>query len=66
MELFLNLSSQIKTPSSIVYPGACFSKVPKPLGSLSGVTVPFISSQRRRSKPSKLPILLTFLTLKTW
>ena len=46
-------------------PGARFSKVPKLFGSISGATIPFISSQRRGSKPSNFAILLVFLTLKT-
>ena len=46
-------------------PGACFSKVPKLFGSLSGATIPFISSQRRGSKHSNFAILLIFLILKT-
>ena len=44
--------------------GACFSKVPKPFGPISGATIPFISSQRRGSKPSNFAILLVFFTLK--
>ena len=46
-------------------PGACFSKIPKLFGPISGATIPFISSQRRGSKPSNFAILLAFLTLKT-
>ena len=46
-------------------PGPCFSKVPKLFGSLSVATIPFISSQRRGSKPSNFAILLIFLMLKT-
>ena len=46
-------------------PGARFSKVPKLFGSVSGATIPFISSQRRGSKPSNFAILLVFLILKT-
>ena len=45
-------------------PGACFSKVPKRFGQIFGVTIPFISSQRRGSKPSNFAILLIFFTLK--
>ena len=45
-------------------PGACFSKVPKRFGPISGTTIPFISSQRRGSKPSNFAILLIFLILK--
>ena len=44
--------------------GACFSKAPKPFGPISGATIPFISSQRRGSKPSNFAVLLVFLTLK--
>ena len=47
-----------------VWSGACFSKVPKLFGPISGATIPFISSQRRGSKPSNFAILLVFLTLK--
>ena len=46
-------------------PGHRFSKVPKLFGSISGATIPFISSQRRGSKPSNFAILLDFLILKT-
>ena len=45
-------------------PGACFSKVPKLFGPILGTTIPFISSQRRSSKPSNFAILLIFLILK--
>ena len=38
-------------------PGACFSKVSKLFGPISGATIPFISSQRRASKPSNFAIL---------
>ena len=48
-----------------VHPGACLSEVPKLFGSISGVTIPFISSQRRGSKPSNFAIPLVFLSLKT-
>ena len=44
---------------------ACFSKVPKPFGSISGATIPFISSQRRGSKPPSPAILVFFLNIKT-
>ena len=45
-------------------PGACFSKVPKLFGPILGTTIPFISSQRRSSKPSNFAILLIFLILR--
>ena len=47
------------------WPGACFTKAPKLFGPISGATIPFISSQRRGSKPSNFAILLVFLKLKT-
>ena len=43
-------------------PGACFSKVPKLFGTISGATIHFLSSQRRGSKPLNFAILLVFLT----
>ena len=51
--------------ASRVAPAACFSKVPKVFGPISGATIPLISSQRRGSKPSNFAILLVFLTFKT-
>ena len=49
-----------------VCPGACFSKVPKFFGHISGVPIPFISSQHRGPiKPPNFPILLVFHTWKT-
>ena len=46
-------------------PGACFSKVPKLFGPISGATTAFISSQRQGSKSSNFAILLVFLIFKT-
>ena len=40
-------------------------KSPETFRSLSGATIPFISSQRRGSKPSNFALLLIFLILKT-
>ena len=37
--------------------GACFSKVPKLFGPISGATIPFISLQSRGCKPSNFAIL---------
>ena len=42
-----------------------FLKVPKLFGPISGVTIPFISSQPWSLSLSKLAILLVFLTIKT-
>ena len=50
----------------VISPGACFSKVPKLFGPISGATIAFISTQCRGSRPSNFAILLVFLTLKTW
>lgn len=43
---------------------SCFSKDPKFFRPISGETIPFISSQRRGSKPSNFAIRLVFLTRK--
>ena len=45
--------------------GACFSKVPKLYGPISGAIISLISSQHRGSKPSNFAILLVFPTLKS-
>ena len=55
---------QETTSEPLQCPGACFSKVPKLFGSLSGATIPVISLQRQGSKPSNFAVLLVFLTLK--
>ena len=49
----------------VLYSGACFSKVPKLFGTISGATIAFIPSQRRGSKHSNFAVLLIFLILKT-
>ena len=49
-----DLRSFAKERSEKFRPGACFSKVPKLFGPISGATIAFISSQCRASKPSKL------------
>ena len=38
------------------YPGACFSKVPKPYGPFSGVTIPFVSQERTGFKSSNFTV----------
>ena len=56
----LDVEAPMKT-----WQGACFSKVPKLFGPISGATIAFIPSKRRGSKPSNFAILLFFLILKT-
>ena len=46
-------------------PGACFSKVPKLYGPFSGVTIPFVSQERRGFKSSNFTVTFLFVTLKT-
>ena len=46
-------------------PGARFSKVPKLYGSFSGVTIPFVSQERREFKSSNFTVIFLFITLKT-
>ena len=45
-------------------PEACFLKVPKLFGSISGATIPYISSQHRGSKQPNFAILLGFSYIK--
>ena len=58
------LLERFHSTKGLQLPGACLSKVPKLFGPISGATIPFISSQRRGSKPSNFAIFLVFLTLK--
>ena len=46
-------------------PGARFSKVPKLYGPFSGVTIPFVSQERRGFKSSNFKVIFLFVTLKT-
>ena len=46
-------------------PGASFSKVPKLYGPFSGVTIPFVSQERRGFKSSNFTVIFLFVTLKT-
>ena len=46
-------------------PGARFSKLPKIYGPFSGVTIPFVSQERRGFKSSKFTVIFLFVTLKT-
>ena len=45
-------------------PGARFSNVPKLYGSFSGVTVPFVSQERRGFKSSNFTVIFSFCYLK--
>ena len=57
-------ANSVKGPGRYSLPGACFSKVPKLFGPISGATTAFISSQCLGSKRSNFAILLVFLILK--
>ena len=48
-----------------LWPVACFSKLPKLFGPISGVTILNISSQRWGSESSNFAILKVFLAFKT-
>ena len=45
--------------------GARFSKVPKLYRPFSGVTIPFVSQERRGFKSSNFTVIFLFVTLKT-
>ena len=44
-------------------PGARFSKVPKLYGPFSGVTIPFVTQERRGRKSSNFTVIFVFVTL---
>ena len=46
-------------------PGARFSKVPKLYGPFSGVTISFVSQERREFNTSNFTVIFLFVTLKT-
>ena len=57
--------SNIRAKFSCHCPGARFSKVPKLYGWFSGVTIPFVSQERRGFNSSNFRVLFLFVTLKT-
>ena len=42
-------------------PGACFSKVPKLFGRISGAIILFVSSKRRRLEARNFAVILIFI-----
>ena len=47
-------------------PGACFSKVPKLFGSISGDIILFISSKRRRLEARNFAVIFIFIPFTTY
>ena len=48
----------------ITSPGGRFSKVPKLYGPFSGVTIPFVTQERRAFNQSNFTVTFLFVTLK--
>ena len=47
--------------SKLASPGACFSKVPKLFGRISGVMILFVSSKRRRLEARNFAVIFIFI-----
>ena len=47
-------------------PGACFSKVPKLFGPISGDIILFVSSKRRRLEARNFAVILIFIPFTTY
>ena len=47
-------------------PGACFSKVPKLFGRISGDTILFVSSKRRRLEARNFAVIFVFIPFTTY
>ena len=47
-------------------PGACFSKVPKLFGCISGGIILFVSSKRRRIEAQNFAVILIFIPFPTY
>ena len=58
------------TTTSMEYPtwspGACFSKVPKLFGRISGDIILFVSSKRRRLEARNFAVILIFIPFTTY
>ena len=50
----------------VVWSGACFSKVPKLCGRISGDIILFVSSKRRRLKARNFAVIFTFIPCTTY
>ena len=46
--------------------GACFSKVPKFFGRISGDIILFVSSKRRRLEPRNFAVIFSFIPFTTY
>ena len=51
---------------SIGGPGACFSKVPKLFGRISGDIILFVSSKRRRLEARNFAVIFIFIPFTTY
>jgi len=60
------LASHQCGPGSIPRSGACFSKVPKLFGRISGEIILFVSSKRRRLEARNFASILTFSPFTTY
>ena len=64
------MSPEIRPKSSGTFekraPGACFSKVPKLFGRISGDIILFVSSKRRRLEARYFAVILTFIPFTTF
>ena len=47
-------------------PGACFSKVPKLFGRISGDIILFVSSKRRRLEARNFAVIFTFIPFTSY
>ena len=50
---------------ALFVPGGRFSNVPKLYGPFSGVTIPFVTQERRAFNSSNFTVIFLFVTLKT-
>jgi len=56
----------IKLYRNWCYPGACFSKVPKLFGRISGYIIHFVSSKRKRLEARNFAFILIFIPFTTY
>ena len=61
----LGLHAVAPGSNPVLTSGARFSKVPKLFGAFSGVTVPFVSQERRGFKSSNFTYIFLLVSLKT-
>ena len=62
----ISFSSGLVVPDIKAIPGACFSKVPKLFGRISGDIIIFVSSKQKRLEARNFAVIFIFIPFTTY